>query len=86
MIEKTVMQFFLDGYDTTANFISAVIYFIGIHQDVQVLIEASLWDGIIHGFCLLKERILEEAEAVAMKCGENLNGEDILELKYLDQV
>jgi len=62
MIERTVMQFFIDGYESTASFLSAVVYYIGCHPEVQ-------------------ERLAEEAQEVAARCGDRLTGEDVLDLK-----
>jgi len=36
MIERTIMQFFIDGYDSVATFSAAVVYLIAVHSEVQV--------------------------------------------------
>jgi len=35
MVAKTLMQFFLDGYDTLGTSISLAFYFLATHPDVQ---------------------------------------------------
>jgi cytochrome P450 len=37
MIERTIMQFFIDGFDTVASFTGAIVYMIGTNPEVQVL-------------------------------------------------
>ena len=36
MVAKTLMQFFIDGYDTTGTQIAINFYYLAVHQDVQV--------------------------------------------------
>ncbi len=36
MISKTLMQFFLDGYDTTGAQVAICLYFLAVYQDLQV--------------------------------------------------
>ncbi len=36
MISKTLMQFFIDGYDTTGAQVAICLYFLAVHQDLQV--------------------------------------------------
>ncbi len=36
MISKTLMQFFVDGYDTVGAQVGICMYFLAVHQDLQV--------------------------------------------------
>ncbi len=36
MIAKTLMQFFIDGYDTTGSQISMVLYYLAAYPELQV--------------------------------------------------
>ena len=36
MISRTLMQFFADGYDTTGSQIAVTLYYLAIHQEMQV--------------------------------------------------
>jgi len=67
MVAKTLMQFFVDGYDTLGSGISMAFYFLTINPDVQ-------------------DKAIEEVDRIAKKCGDSLTGDDINELKYMDQV
>lgn len=67
MINRTLMQFFLDGYDTVSALLSMVFYFVAIDPEVQ-------------------DRLLAEIDDMASKVGANITGDDVKELKYLDQV
>ncbi len=35
VLAKTLMQFFLDGYDTIGSLIGVSLYYLAMHQDVQ---------------------------------------------------
>ena len=67
VIAKTMMQFFLDGYDTVAGAIVLCLYFLACNEDIQ-------------------EKAHEEVNEVASKCGGNLTGDDVNDLKYLDMI
>ena len=64
VIAKTIMQFFLDGYDTVASLICIALYFLAVNPDVQ-------------------DKATAEVDGVA---SDDLRGDDVNALKYLDQV
>jgi len=67
MVSRTMIQFFLDGYDTLGSSLSMAFYFLTVNPDVQ-------------------DKVIEEVDKIALTCGETITGDDINDLKYLDQV
>lgn len=67
MISRTLVQFFLDGYDTVRSLLSIVFYLVATHPEVQ-------------------DRLMAEVDDMVTRVGANITGDDVKELKYLDQV
>jgi cytochrome P450 len=67
VIAKTIMQFFMDGFDTVAGYISMMIYFLAMNPEVQ-------------------DKAMAEVDDFFDTYGTDVNGDNVNELKYLDQI
>nr|APH81385.1 cytochrome P450 CYP3024A3 [Tigriopus kingsejongensis] len=67
MINRTLMQFFMDGYDTVSAVTTMSLYYLATNPEVQ-------------------DKAVEEVDRIASRVGANITGEEVNELKYVDQV
>ena len=87
IISKTVMQFYFDGYETTTSLILPLLFILSLNPNEQVKIRFISVVKQKKFFCdLSQEKAIKEVDQIFSEHGEELSGNDIKKLTYLDQV